>query len=61
MPKLGTAPPMGFEIAKMHYFAYNFLKHRPNCVISTYFHSLGYADADGVSFVIFHECSCQSY
>ncbi len=49
------------ELAKMHYFAYNFWKHSPNVVISVSFNSLGYADSDDVSFVIFHECACQPY
>ncbi len=60
-PKLGTAPPMGVEITKMHNFAYNFWKHCSNCVISLSFNSLGYADSDNVSFVNFHECACQPY
>ncbi len=61
VPKLGTAPPMGSEVAKMHNFAYNFWKHCSNFVISISFHSLGYANSDYVSFVIFHEGACQPY
>ncbi len=33
MPKLGTAPPMGREIPKMHIFRYNFWKCCPNVLI----------------------------
>ncbi len=61
VPKLGTAPPMGWEVAKMHNFAYNFWKHCSNFVMSISFHSVGYADSDYVSFIIFHECACQPY
>ncbi len=43
------------------FMIHNFWKHCSNDVVLISFHSLGYADSDNVSFVIFHECACQPY
>ncbi len=55
---LKTAPPSVPEINKN---AYNFWKCCPKCIILMLFRSLGYADSDDVSFVIFQHGVCQPF
>ncbi len=56
---LKTAPPSVPEINIKN--AYNFWKCCPKCIILMLFRSLGYADSDDVSFVIFQHGVCQPF
>ncbi len=50
MPKLETAPPMGREIQKNHFFAYNFrlVCQKIMCLVSV--DSLGHVESDDANF-----------